>query len=70
MELTDRQKLTIEHLKPSGIESPLDIINYCVNKMDQPKRTNHRHNKHLHVPGRKHSKQYYQEIINYLAQQR
>lgn len=68
--LTPRQELTIDHLKEKGIEEPMQIIEFCVKKMEQSWKTSYgRHPNAKHAPRRKHSKSYYQEIINHFAQQ-
>lgn len=64
--LNKRQLLTIKHLKDiAGVSDPLEIISFCVEKINKP-----RYSKGLNRSNsRKRSKKYYQEIINYLAQQ-
>ena len=66
--LTDRQKLTLEHLKEKGITSAEDIIKYCLTKIPQPRSVSY--TKHFNAPRtkrRRHSKNYYHEIIYYFA---
>lgn len=68
--LTKRQELTIEHLKNEGIIYPLDIIKYCLGKIDKPRLSKKGRLKGLRRgDSRKHSRQYYQQIIDHLAQQ-
>jgi hypothetical protein len=64
--LTDRQKLTIEHLEEVGIKKPEDIIKWCLVKTEQSKRKNRGKNQRL--GRRKHSREYYREILNFYAQ--
>jgi hypothetical protein len=45
MELTDRQKLTIEHLENAGIKTPDEIIKWALNRINRSQKFNHR--KHL-----------------------
>lgn len=74
--LTKRQKLTIEHLrKIRGITKPIDIMQWCIDSMQNPK-DNYKYRRLIkHTTGkviqrkrRKHPKKYYQEIINHIAQ--
>ena len=62
--LTDRQKLTIEHLEEAGISSIDNIISFCIKKLNQPGRK--------HGGGRKgrrkHSIKYYRGILDFYAQ--
>lgn len=70
MELTYRQKLTLEHLKGIGITEPIDIIKFCIEKLDKPRGGTLNNGGHRSKSQtRKHPRRYYQEIINYLAQQ-
>jgi hypothetical protein len=68
--LTERQLLTIQHLKDiQGLTVPLDIIKYCIEQINKPHKGNFKNGKRQsRAETRKRSKQYYQEIINYLAQ--
>ena len=68
MELTDRQKLTIEHLKEQGIEKPSDIIKFCLLKLPLRQRLGSKRRHKQTRPFRKHSIQHYQGIIDYLSQ--
>ena len=64
--LTSRQKETIEHIKNFGIETPEDIIKYCLMKLQQPYSTSY--TKHLNAvrkPRRRHSRKYYYQIIDF-----
>lgn len=68
MELTARQQLTIKHLTDfKGITTSNEIVKYCKFKLSQPRRKNHPVDRSHRVPGRPHSKKYYQEIINYFS---
>lgn len=69
MTLTPRQQLTLDHLKQQGITKPLDIIKYCLEKINKPRRSNLKSQYYSNNQLRRRSKQYYQDIINYLAQQ-
>lgn len=66
--LTHRQKLTIKHLKEIGINTPMGIIEFCVKKLSMINKKNRKNHPNEYVPVRKHSRQYYQTIIDYLAQ--
>lgn len=62
MELTQRQKLTIEHLNYKEKKTPQQIISWCYLKMSQPKVH------HPRTPGcRKFSIKYYQQIADYMG---
>lgn len=65
MALTPRQLETIEHLAVSGTKTPEQIIAYCESRLLRPHRRNHLKHPELRVPGRRHSKKYYQEIISH-----
>jgi hypothetical protein len=68
--LTERQKLSLKHLKDIGITEPMDIIQYCVRNLSRPNMRNHKKHPEQRVSGRRHSKKHYQGIIDYLAQKR
>ena len=76
MELTARQKLTLENLKGIGITDPLKIIEFCIIKLNKPRKNGIRDKKRkaLGLPKltrsatRKHSRKHYQGIIDYLVQ--
>ena len=64
--LTPRQQETIEHIKENGIETSDDIIKYCLKKLAQPRVVSYTtHPKAPIVPRRRHSQNYYHEIIKY-----
>lgn len=58
--LTPRQQETIDNLARKGIITSNDIIAYCLFKLKQPRRVNG-------LRKRRHSKEYYHEIINYYS---
>ena len=66
--LTPRQLETLEHIKIKGIKTPEDIILYCNKKLLQPRSLSY--TKHFNAPKterRRHSKNYYHEIIYHLS---
>ncbi len=67
--LTGRQKLSLEHLKNIGITEPMDIIRWAIKNLSRSRRKNHHDTPGDRPPGRRHNKEHYQGIINYLAQQ-
>lgn len=58
--LTPQQKRTIENLAVAGIKTPEQIIEYCSSKIILP-RFYKKTGRHL----RRHSKKYYQQIIDF-----
>jgi len=70
--LTDKQKLTIKHLKDiRGYTDSKEIINFCLDKLDKPRRSGKKDASarvKSRTTSRKFSKKYYQGIINYFAQ--
>lgn len=66
--LTKRQELTLKHLRDIGTTEPMDIIKFCIFNLSRPNVKNHKNSRDQRIPGRRHSKEHYQGIINYLAQ--
>ena len=69
--LTDRQKLTIQHLEEKGIVNTSDIIEWCVESMKKGRASGKRRKAiregRTHKKGnRNHSLKYYQEIMDHL----
>lgn len=54
--LTHEQKETLKHLKEKGINTPLGVAEFCILKLSRSR------------TARNHSKNYYQGIVNYIAQ--
>ena len=64
--ITDRQKLTLEHIEAKGIKTPENIIKFCLKKISQPRRLSYIKSFNApRVQRRNHSKLYYQQIINH-----
>lgn len=64
--LTPRQLETIENIAKKGITTPEAIIAYCLKKKAQPRKINYA--KHPNSPRkerRRHSRKYFEEIINH-----
>lgn len=70
MVLSNRQKLTIKHLKEcENITDPLLIIQHCVTKLQKPRYGTKINGIRLnHSQTRKYNKHHYQVIIDYIAQ--
>jgi hypothetical protein len=72
MELTPRQKLTLSNLKKMGIVDKQTVIDYCNKKLllpryDGRKKESLGGKRQKKSERRTHSKQYFQEIIDYLS---
>lgn len=55
--ITERQLLTLQHLKDMGITTAEQILNFLNERMKDKRHGIHR---------RRHSKKYYQELIKYI----
>lgn len=61
--LSSRQQETIQHLREMKIETSAEIIRWCKEKLTLPAKSKLRQKNG--IPGRKNSKKYYQEIIDF-----
>jgi hypothetical protein len=67
MALSKRQLETLADLQKTGFKSAAEVIKYCQEKIKMPHRNSVRDSLDKTRPHRRHSKKYYQEIIEFLS---